>query len=148
MSGPSETASIRRTISSEGATPEVVTMEAPALVPMAPRLLKPKTTQVCETHKQNRSMPVHKLLRKHFSTQAQKKDKQPKKVVDLEAEEGPEDIDAQGVEPISKLSEYVPSPKGKVKITKDPKTEKFIIHTPLLWKISHLKVCSCHEFPS
>lgn len=42
------------------------------------------------------------------------------KVVDLEVEEGTEDIDAKGVEPISKLLYYIPPCKGKVKVTKDP----------------------------
>jgi len=67
---------------------------------------------------------------------AQKKEKHLEKdkvkVVDLEAKEGAEDIDVEGVEPISKLLDYIPPCKGKVKITKDPDTKKFLIHTPLL----------------
>jgi len=40
-------------------------------------------------------------------------------VVDLEAEEGTEDIDTEGVDPISKLLEYISLRKGKVKVPKD-----------------------------
>jgi len=69
---------------------------------------------------------------KHISTQAQKKDKQPEKVVDLEAEEGTKYINAEGSEPISKLPKYIPPCKGKVKVTKNLEVEKFIIHTPML----------------
>ena len=58
--------------------------------------------------------------RKHSAHQTQKKDKQPEKVVDLKVKEGAEDIDAKGVEPITKLSKYIPMCKWKVKITKDP----------------------------
>ena len=77
---------------------------------------------------------MHESPRKHSASQAQKKDKQLEKVADLEAKEGAEDIDAEGVEPISKLSKYIPLRKRKVKVTKDPDTEKFDIHTPLLPK--------------
>lgn len=41
------------------------------------------------------------------------------KVVDLEAKEGLEDIDIEGLDPLSKLSKYIPSCKGKVKVPKD-----------------------------
>lgn len=54
------------------------------------------------------------------------------KVVDLEVEEGMEDIDAEGIDPVSKLLDYVPPYKGKVKVTKDPNAKKFFIHIPLL----------------
>jgi len=50
----------------------------------------------------------------------------------LEAKEGAEDIDAKGVDPITKLWEYIPPCKGKVKVTKDQDSEKFVIHMPLL----------------
>ncbi len=39
--------------------------------------------------------------------------------MDLEAEEGVEDIKTKGVDPISKLSDYIPLRKGKVKVPKD-----------------------------
>lgn len=70
-------------------------------------------------------------------------------MVDLEAEEGAEDIDTEGVDPISKLPDYIPLHKGKVNITKDPDAEKFLINTPLesvifeypyLAQIPHLKL--------
>lgn len=72
--------------------------------------------------------------RKHSVAQKQKKDKQPKKVVDLEVEEGQgiKDIDAQGVEPITKLPDYISLCKGKVKVAKDPDSYNFSISTPLL----------------
>ena len=77
-------------------------------VPMILRSARPKPTLVHETHepkkyKKKRPMPVHESPRNHFATQAQKKEKQPKKVVDLEVEVGMEDIDAEGAKPISKL---------------------------------------------
>lgn len=73
------------------------------------------------------------------------------KIIDLEAEEGGEDIDAEGMEPISKLPDYIPPCKGKVKIIKDRDADKFLIHMPLLPKsitfeglclvqVPHLKV--------
>lgn len=137
MSGPGETASTEGTVASEGATPEVVSMEAPIPVPTALRSPRPKPTLVRETHKPKKdkkkmAMSVHELPRKHSSTQAQKKDKQLEKVVVLEAAEGAEDIDAEGVDPISELPEYIPSRKGKVKVTKDSNVEKFVIYMPLL----------------
>lgn len=45
------------------------------------------------------------------------------------------DIDVEGVDPISKLSDYIPPCKGKVKVTKDLDVEKFLIRTPLLLEI-------------
>jgi len=48
-------------------------------------------------------MLVCESPRKHSSTEAKKKDKPLAKVVDLEAEESSEDIDVEGMEPISKL---------------------------------------------
>lgn len=122
MSEPSETASNGGTISSQGMASEVVSMEAPAPVPTAPRLPRSKYTPVRENSKpkkdkQKRPMPVCESLRKHSTTQAQKKDKQlvkgKEKFIDLEAKEGTKDIDAKGIEPISKLTEYIPSRKGK-----------------------------------
>lgn len=50
----------------------------------------------------------------------------------MEVEEGAKDIDVEGVEPISKLSDYIPLRKGKVKVIKDPDAAKFIINMPLL----------------
>lgn len=77
-------------------------------------------------------------LRKHAATQAQKRDntstKEKGKVVDLEAEEGMEYIDTEGVDLISKLSDYIPPRKGKVKVPKDPVVGQFLLNTPLLPK--------------
>jgi len=50
----------------------------------------------------------------------------------LEVEEGAKDIDVEGVDPITKLLDYIPSRKGKAKVTEDPNSEKFVIHMPLL----------------
>lgn len=52
-------------------------------------------------------------------------------MVDLEAEEGTKDIDAKGEGPISKLSDYTPPCKGKVKVPKDPNVGKFLLNTSL-----------------
>ena len=65
-------------------------------------------------------------------TSKQKKDKQPEKVIDLESKEGTEDIDAESVEPITKLPKDIPPHKGKAKVTKDLDYVIFIISTPLL----------------
>lgn len=54
------------------------------------------------------------------------------KVVDLEAEEGAEDIDTEGVDPISKLLDYIPSGNRKVKVPKDLYVGQFLLNTPLL----------------
>jgi len=54
------------------------------------------------------------------------------KVIDLEAEEGAKYIDAEGVEPISKLPDYILPHKGKVKFPKDTDAGKFLLNTPLL----------------
>lgn len=53
-------------------------------------------------------------------------------MVDLEAEQGIEDIDIVGAEPLTKLPKYIPLQKGKVKVLKEPDSDKFLIHTPLL----------------
>lgn len=54
--------------------------------------------------------------------------------MDLEAEEAQEtrDICAEGVEPITRILEYIPPSKGKVKVMKEPNLEKFTISTTLL----------------
>lgn len=102
---PVETMSTGGDVAFEGFAPKVVSMEAPATVPMAPRSpLKPTHSRETQTtkpkkDKQKNPLRVRESLRKHSTTQAkQKKDKQPKKVVDLEAEEGQgiEDIDVEG----------------------------------------------------
>jgi len=63
----------------------------------------------------------------------------------LEAEEGTEDIDAEGIEPITKFLEYIPPRKGKMKVSNDPDSEQFIIHTPLLpEKITFEGMCLAH----
>lgn len=41
-------------------------------------------------------------------------------------------IDIEGVDPISKIPEYIPPCRGKVKIQKDPDEGKFMLNTPLL----------------
>jgi len=74
MSRPGEAASTGGTVASEGAAPEVVSMEAPALVPMAPRSNRMKPTPVRENpkpkkDKKKRYMLVHKSPRKHSTTQ-------------------------------------------------------------------------------
>lgn len=43
-----------------------------------------------------------------------------------------EDIDVEGVEPMTRLPKYIPPRKGKEKVTKDPDTNKFTVSTPLL----------------
>lgn len=72
--------------------------------------------------------------RKHSTTQKQKKDKKPEKVIDLEAEEGEgtKDINDEGIAPITKFPNYIPPCKGNAKVTKDPDSNKFVISTPLL----------------
>lgn len=79
-------------------------------------------------------MMVCESPRKHSVTQKKKKDKQPERVVDLEAEErqGTKYIDIEGVGPITKLLKYIPTRKGKTKVTKDPYSDEFVISTPLL----------------
>lgn len=54
------------------------------------------------------------------------------KAVNLEAKEGMEDIVADGVEHISKLLEYIPPCKGKVKFHKDSDAGKFLLNPSLL----------------
>lgn len=92
-----------------GAAPEVVSMEASAAVPMAPRSPRPKLTLVREApkpkkDKQKWPMLVCVSLGKHSTIEVQNKDKHSKmdtgKVVDLEAKEGAKDIDAKGIEPL------------------------------------------------
>lgn len=123
----------------EGATPEVVTMEALDPMPTEPRSPRPKPTPFRETQnlkkdKQKKSVPMRESPRKHSTTQNQKRDKQPKRVVDLEAKEGQgtEDINAEGVEPFTKFPEYIPPCNGKEKVTKDSESDKFIISMPML----------------
>jgi len=44
---------------------------------------------------------------------------------------GAEDIDIEGVDPISKLPKYIPPRQGKVKVQKDLDEGNFILNTPL-----------------
>jgi len=87
--------------------------------------------------KQTKSVPVCASPRKHTDTQAkQKKDKHPKRVVELETEEfqGIEDIDAEGVKPMIRLPKYIPSQNGKAQVMKDSDTKNFTVSTPMLPK--------------
>lgn len=73
MSGPGEIASTEGIVASEAAAPKVVSMEAPATMPMTPRSLRSKPTPVRENpkpkkDKQKRLMLVRKSLRKHSAT--------------------------------------------------------------------------------
>jgi len=43
-----------------------------------------------------------------------------------------EDIDAKGVEPMTRLPKYIPPRKGKEKVMKDTDTRKFTVSMPLL----------------
>lgn len=105
-------------------------------MPMVPRLPRPKSKPMRETlkpnnDKQERLELVCESPRNNFATHTQNKDKKPEKVIDFEAEEGTKDIYFECMEPIMKLSEYIPPCKGKVKVTKDRELKKFVIHTPL-----------------
>lgn len=73
------------------------------------------------------------------------------KVVDLEAKDSMKDIEIEGVDPLSKLLEYIPPCKGKVNVLKDLDVGQFLLNTPLLpenitfeilclARISHLKL--------
>jgi len=108
MFRPAETASTRGAIASEGVSQDVMSMEVPTAVPTASRLPRAKPTPVREVpklkkYKQNKLVPVHKSTRKHAATEAQRKEKtsskEKGKVVDLDVEEGVEDIDIKGVDP-------------------------------------------------
>lgn len=79
-------------------------------------------------------MSVWESPRKHSTTQKQKKDKQPGRVVNLEVEEGQgiEDINVEGMELLTKFPDYIGPCKGKSKVTKDPDSNKFFISMPLL----------------
>lgn len=65
-------------------------------------------------------------------------DQEPKEDVEeihMDAEEidmGAEDIDVEGSNPISKLPEYIPPRRGKLKVPKDIDESKDTLHTPLL----------------
>ena len=138
-------------------------MEVLEVVPMAPKSPRPKPTPTREVpkpkkDKQKKWMSVHETPRKHAATQAQGKErssmKEKGKVVDLEAEEGVEDIKIEGVDPIPKLPDYIPPHKGKVKVPEDPDTRQFSLNTPLLLenitfegprlaRILHLKLEDC-----
>jgi len=141
--GPAETASTRETVASEGVSPKVMSMEVLATVPMTLRSPRPKPMLMREVPKpkkdnQKKLMPVCESPRKHAPTQARRKEKlsakEKGKVVNLEVEEGLEDIDLKGVDPILKLPEYIPLRKGKAKVQKDPDAGQFSINTPLLPK--------------
>lgn len=73
--GPTETTSSGEIVAFEGASPEVVSMEVPPIVPTAPRSPRPKPTPTREVpkpkkDKQKKLMPVRKSSRKHVATQA------------------------------------------------------------------------------
>lgn len=138
---PVETMSTSGDFSSEGAVPEVVNVEVPAAVPTAPRSPRPNPTPVKEVpkikkDKQKKLVPVHESPRKHAATRAQRKEnlstKEKGKAVDLETKEGAKDIDIEGVDHISKLSEYIPPCKGKMKVPKDLDAGQFLLNAPLL----------------
>jgi len=98
---------------------EPSSVEALPAVPTAPRSPRPKKSIVKENklaakEKNKKLEQFCAFQRNHTMTPTQKKDKQlvkhKQKVVDLEAKEAQrtEDIDAQGVEPITKLLGYIP----------------------------------------
>lgn len=136
---PTETVSTWGDVASKGVALKVVSMEALAPMPIVPRSPKLNPIHLQETQKPNKDnqkklVPVCESPKKHSATQKKNKGKQPEKVVDLEAEEGQgiEDIDTEGVEPLTKFPDYIPPCKGKEKVTKDPDLNKFVISTPLL----------------
>lgn len=68
-----------------------------------------------------------------------------------DANMGVEDIEFEGVDPISKLPKYLPPRQGKVKVPKDLDERKISLHTLLLWdritfegprlvRVTHLKL--------
>lgn len=72
-------------------------------MPMTPRSPMPmREASKLRKDKKNRPMPMHKPPRKHVDAQAQRKEKlsakEKGKVVDIEAKEGAEDIDIEGVD--------------------------------------------------
>ena len=56
------------------------------------------------------------------------------KVVDLEAEEGAEDIDAEGVDPITKLLEYIPPTREKLRSLRTQMWDNFSSTHPCYWR--------------
>jgi len=52
--------------------------------------------------------------------------------VEVEEGQGTKDNDSKGIGPITRLPEYIPLKKGKVKVMKDPDFEKFTISVPLV----------------
>lgn len=103
-------------MASKGDSPKVISVEVPADVLKSLRLpgLRPMQTREgpkMKKDKQKATQLVHESPRKH-----QKKEKptvqQKGKVVNLESDEGVdegvEDIIIKGVDPISKLPEYIP----------------------------------------
>jgi len=50
----------------------------------------------------------------------------------MEPEEGAENINVEGVDPISRLLEYIPLGNNKLKVLKDPDEGHFLLNKPLL----------------
>lgn len=60
-------------------------------------------------------------------------------------DEGTKDIDIEGVDPISKIPEYIPPCWGKVKVPRDLDEGKFLLNTPLLpYQITFEGSCLAH----
>lgn len=159
MLEPMETTSDGGSMASEGASLEVVSVEVLVAVPKSPRSPRLKCMLEGEASKMKKDKQkaiqlTCESLRKHH--RKEKRTTQEKvKVVNPEANKGieetymgTENIDIEGVDPISKLPEYIPLHQGKVKALKDPDEAKFLLNTPLLrenitlkvhaWRASHI----------
>lgn len=121
-------------------------MEVPADVPKSPRSPRARPTLKREgpkmkKDKQKATQPVCESPRKH--QKKQKPTTQEKgKVVNLEfdegVDEGAEDIDIEGVDPISKLPEYIPLSGGKVNVLLLP--DQITFEGSHLVRVPHLKL--------
>ena len=132
----------------EGATPKVA--EVLAKVPKSPQMPRPKPTATKESVKDKKgkqpAIPVRASTRRNppkDKPTAQEKGK----AINLELEEKEiehitmddedlgidvEEVEVQGVDPITQLPEYIPPCKGKTKVPKDIDKGKVPLQTPLL----------------
>ena len=97
----------------------------------SPRLKKSATKET-----QKKLVSVRHSSRKNPKVrQKEKKDKQPKKIVDLEEEElrnGVEELNFEEGEPVTHPPDYIPLWNWKKKVTKDPNLGRFMVSMPLL----------------
>lgn len=117
-------------------------------VPKSPRMLRPELTPtketakdkkakqptipVCVSPRRNPSKPTAQAKGKAINLEPKEEETKDIQMDDEDVGVDLEEVEAQGVDPITQLPEYVPPQKGKAKVSKDINESNTPLQTPLL----------------